>query len=564
MSALTRQRIESPDERESQPVIRRVRRYLPDRAVLVCGLISFIVLAPASGWGIPRATSEVTVRGWEVDAISGIGVLSELSNLAGASRPDWYVAYPLFHYLVLGFAYVPYIAFATLTGRLRNPGGEFPYGFTDPVQSLAALNAIGHAVTVLMGAITIMALFVLARRIFNTRAAVLAAALALCSAPFMFYARTGNLDVPALCWTMLCFVALERCWSDGLTVPRAVACGAFAAFAVATKDQSYGVLLVPLVALLVRSWRTPGPATTAQRIRLPLVLVGSGVIAFLLASGIVLRPDRFVRHLQYITNFRDTFTNVRYQTELTVMRGTGVAERALLVGDMLRATGTAVGWPVVVMGLAGFVALWRSVPSIRWMVAAMAGFFLLVLVPIQHMQYRYALAPAVLLALSAAALTVRLTSRPVALGAMTIVLLAPAIAGAAEITHAMLTDARGPASDWLSRRVAAGDTLGYFGRPHQLPYIPAGVRVEQLQLGGAETRLNDVRPRWVVVAPDYFADRQRERSIFLPLAVYQGLRDGSMGWTLVARFESPGLLGRPLPYLPYVNPVVQVYKRRDE
>ncbi len=563
-STLERPLIEKPDERGLLPVVRRARRYLPDRAVLVCGLISLIVLAPASGWGIPQATSEVTVRGWEVDAISGIGVLSELSNLAGASRPDWYVAYPLFHYLVLGFAYVPYMTFATLTGRLRNPGGEFPYGFTDPVQSLAVLNAIGHAVTVLMGAITIMALFVLARRIFNTRAAVLAAALALCSAPFMFYARTGNLDVPALCWTMLCFVAIERSWSDGLTVGRAVACGVLAALAVATKDQSYGLVLVPLVALLVRAWRAPGAAAKSERIRLPLVLVGSGLVAFLVANGIVLRPDRFVRHLQYITHFRETFTNIRHQTELTVMRDPSLWGRVLLLGDMLRATGTAVGWPVVAMGLAGFVALWRSVPSIRWMVAALAGYFLLVLVPIQHMQYRYALAPAVLLALSAAALTVRLTSRPVALAAMTIVLLAPAIAGAAEITHAMLTDARGPASEWLSRHAMPGDTLGYFGRPHQLPYIPAGVRVEQLQLGGAETRLGDVRPRWVVVAPDYFADPQRERSVFLPLAAYEGLRDGSLGWKLVARFESPGLLGRPLPYLPYVNPVVQLYERRRE
>jgi hypothetical protein len=540
------------------------REFLADRALIACGLISLFVLATAAGWGIPQATSEVTVRGWEVDAVSGLGVLAELSNLASAARADWYVAYPLFHYLVLAVAYVPYIAFQILTGNLNHPGGEYPYGFSDPVRSLAVLNAIGHAVTVLMGAVTVMAAFVLARRLFGNRAAVLAAALALCSAPFMFYARTGNLDVPALCWTMLCFVALERCWSDGLTVPRAVACGAFAAFAVATKDQSYGLLLVPLVALLVRALRAPGAATTTERIRLPLVLVGSGVIAFLLANGIVLRPDRFVRHLQYITNFRETFTNVRFQTGLTVMRGSGVSGRALLLGDMLRATGTAVGWPVVVMGLAGFVVLWRSVSSIRWMAAALAGYFLLVLVPIQHMQYRYALAPAVLLALCAAALAVRLTSRPVAQGVLAIVLLAPAIAGAAEITHAMLTDARGPASEWLSRHATPGDTLGYFGRPHQLPYIPAGVRVEQLQLSETESRLSDVRPRWVVVAPDYFADPQRERSIFLPLAVYEGLRDGSLGWKLVARFESPGLLGRPLPYLPYVNPVVQLYQRRDD
>jgi hypothetical protein len=547
----------------TRKLVRAGREFLADRPLIACGLIALIVLAPAAGWGIPQATSEVTVRGWEVDGVSGIGVLAELSNLTSAARPDWYVAYPLFHYLVLSVAYIPYIAILILTGKLSHPGGVFPYGFADPVRALAVLNMIGHAITVLMGAATIMAVFALARRLYGTRGAVLAALLALCSAPFMFYARTGNLDVPALCWTMLCFVALERCWTDGLSTGRAVACGAFAALAVATKDQSYGLLLLPIVALLVRALRTPGSATTATRIRLPLVLVGSGLAVFLVASGIVFRPDRFVRHLQYITNFRETFTNVRFQTDLTVMREPGVRGRLLLLGDMLRATSAAVGWPVVAMGLAGLVALGRSVPATRWILAAIGGFFLLVIVPIQHMQYRYALAPAVLLSLSAAALTVRLTSRPVLLGALAIVLLAPALAGGAEVTHAMMTDARWPASEWVNQHVAAGDTLGFFGRPHQLPYMPLGVRVEQLQLGEVETRLGVVRPRWLVVAPDYFADPLRERSTFLPLAVYEGLRDGSLGYKLVARFESPGLLGRPLPYLPYVNPVVQLYERRE-
>ena len=547
-----------------QTLRRAGRALLADRLLIACGLVSLIVLASAAGWGIPQATSEVTVRGWEVDAISGIGVLSELSNLASAGRPDWYVAYPLFHYLVLGVVYIPYIAFAKFTGKLGIPSGEFPYGFSDPVRSLATLNILGHAVTVLMGAVTIMAVFVLARRLFGTRAGLLAAALALCSAPFMFYARTGNLDVPALCWTMLCFVVLERCWSDGLTTGNAAACGAFAALAVATKDQSYGLVLVPLIALLVHALRTHGPATASAKVRPALVLVGSGVIVFLVASGIVIRPDRFVRHLQYIVNFRDTFTNVRFQTALTVMREPGGWGRLLLLGDVLRATATAVGLPVVVMGLAGFVVLWRSVPAMRWIVGAIAGFLLLVIAPIQHMQYRYALAPAVLLSLSAVALTFRLTTRPVLRGAMAVVLFAPALAGGAEVTHAMMTDARRPASEWLSQHVVPGDTLGYFGRPHQLPYLAAGVRVEQLQLGEAETRLNAVRPRWVVVAPDFFADPLRNRSIFLPLAAYEGLHDGSLGWNLVARFESRGLLGRPLPYLPYVNPVVQVFQRRDD
>lgn len=545
-------------------MIRRfLREFFADRSLVACGVISLIVLAPAAGWGIPFATSDVVVRGWEVDAITGIGVLSELSNLTGPARPDWYVAYPLFHYLVLAVAYIPYLGFSMVTGTLSLPGGDYPYGFADPVRAFVMLNLIGHAVTVLMGAATMMAVFILARRLFGSRVAPLAAAIALCAAPFMFYARTGNIDVPALCWTVWCLVMLERCWSEGLTAWRAFGCGSCAALAVATKDQSYGLLLIPLVMLLVVAARRPAVPSTWVRVRLPLGLVASGIAVFLVAGGIAFRPDRFLRHLDYITSFRETFTNVRNPTELTVLRDPTLTGRLQLLGDLLRASGTAVGWPVIVVGLGGLAWLWRTTPAVRWMTAALVGYFVLVLIPIEHMQYRYALAPSILLALAATGVVSRFTHRPALSGVMAIVLLAPGLLGAAEVTHAMLTDARGQASEWLRANVAVGDTLGFFGRPHQLPRIPGGVRAMSLSDDGdAAARLKEVRPRWVIVAPDYFADPRRERSIFLPPDVYDGLRDGSSGWVLAARFESKGLLRRPLPYLPYVNPVVQVYQRR--
>jgi len=118
---------------------------------------------------------------------------------------------------------------------------------------------------------------------------------------------------------------------------------------------------------------------------------------------------------------------------------------------------------------------------------------------------------------SAAAVAVTVSTRPLVMGALAVVLLGPAIAGGAEITHAMLTDARWPASRWLGARATPGDTLGFFGRPHQLPHIPAGVHAQALHDDGdARSRLLQLRPRWVIVAPDYFADPHRERSIFLP------------------------------------------------
>jgi hypothetical protein len=531
-----------------------------DRLLVGFGVVTLVVLAPAAGWGVPQATSELTVRGWEVDGVAGIGVLAELSNLASGGRADWYVAYPLFHYLLLALVCVPYLAYAKLSGLLTTPTQAYPYGLTDPTGAFVTLAALGHAVSVLMGAVTVMAVAALGRRAGGTSGGLLAGAIALCSAPFVFYARTGNLDVPALCWTMLALVALERAWSEGLTRQRALAAGVFAALAVATKDQSFGLLVLPIIMVVVRASRAGG--TGWQRFRLPMELMAAGAAVFLVAGGIVLRPDRFVRHLDYILNFRDTFTNVQNPTELTVMRGPDLGGRLNLLGDLLRATGTAVGWPVVLAGLAGFVFAWRRVPALALFAASLAGFFVLVVMPIEHMQYRYALAAAVLFGIASAALVVRLPGPSWVRTAVSIALVTTAAAGAAEVTHAMLYDSRWSASAWLRAHASADDTLGFFGRPHQLPHVPPGVQPVALHEGDPRARLLAVKPRWIVVAPDYFAAPGRERSIFLPADLYASLNSGSMGWTRVARFETRGLLRRPLPYLPYVNPAVRIYERR--
>lgn len=539
------------------------RTWRIDRDVAACALLTVLLLLPGLGWGIPHATSDSVVRGWDVDGVAGIGVLAELHNLTVSSKPNWYVAYPLFHYLVLAAVYAPYLAFLLLTGRLQAPSGVYPYGFADPVGSIAVLAVLGRVVSVAMACVVVCAVFVMARRMFGRGPGWIAAVLTLLGAPFLFYARTGNLDVPALCWIMLTFVAVQRAWMDGLTTRRAVACGVFAALAVATKDQAYGLLLPPLALLAWRAMRQPG-ADATRAWRSIAVLAASGIAAFAVAGGLILRPDPFIRHLRYITSFEGTFANVRTPNELTILRPSSLQGYALLAGDFVQGLATAIGWPALLAGVIGLALCWQREGTVRWMVAAVLGFFVLVIAPIHHMQYRYVLPASCVLAIGAAgALSVlgRRAGRP-GLVMGSIVLVAGALPGAAELTYAQVVDARWAASRWMAMQLHAGDTLGYFGRPPQLPLIPAGVHVEALaDTGDAAAALERIRPRWLVVAPDYFADSSRERSNFLPPALYTQLLDGSRGWRRVARFVSPSLLGRPLPYFPYVNPMVQVFER---
>ncbi len=527
--------------------------------MLAWAIIALVVILPGTQWGIPHATQPLLVRGWEVDGTAGISVLSELANLRGPAQSDWYVAYPLFHYLLLTVVYAPILVIMLATGQLSSPGGEFPYGFSDPVGSLAVLTAVGHGVTVVMACGVIVGVFALARRLFDQRAAHYAAAATLACAPFLFYARTSNLDVPVLFWVVLTFVAVERTISRGPTSGRMAWCGLTAALAVATKDQAFGLVVIPLV---FAAWHSRGAAHR----RALLWLFLSGVATFATASGLIFRPERFIKHIRYITSFESTFANVRVPTFLTVVRDSTPSGFFDLFRDFSAAVGTAVGWPALLVGVVGSVLAWKSAPAIRWLVLSSVGLFVMVIIPIHHMQYRYALAPAIVLALGIAAwvhaISTRWPRRKGIAHAVAVVAVAAAVPGGAEVSHAMWADARWEAGRWLDGQIESGDTLGFFGRPHQLPYIPGGVHLEMMgDTATAEDDLRRIVPEWIVVAPDYFADSTRERSVFLPDSLYQRLLSGTEGYTRVERFVTPPLFDRPLPYLPYVNPMVQIFRR---
>ncbi len=84
--------------------------------------------------------------------------------------------------------------------------------------------------------------------------------------------------------------------------------------------------------------------------------------------------------------------------------------------------------------------------------------------------------------------------------------------------------------------------------------------------------MDEQRIAWVLVSPDHssrstgaragFRDWGMERSVFLPESVYAGLRDGSLGYNKAADFKTRSLIGRPVKFLPWINPRVQVFARK--
>ncbi|MEO8201608.1 MAG: glycosyltransferase family 39 protein, partial [Gemmatimonadota bacterium] len=249
-----------------------------DRTAWILAGLAILLYAPGLFWGLPHATSEVTIRGWDVDSVAGIGPLSELHNLLVQPREGWYFAYPLFHYLILGLVYAPYMAFLWLTGGLTSPTAAYPYGFADPVTALAALAFLGRLVSVLMGMGTVVCTYLAARTIWDRTTAIIAAVAMMLCGPLVYYAHAGNLDVPVLFWLSVCVLSAAHIVKFGLTPKRAIGFGVLAAIAVATKDQAYGPLVPAVFFLIVMHLvdrkRTPGPDAPW---RAPIAMIVAGL-----------------------------------------------------------------------------------------------------------------------------------------------------------------------------------------------------------------------------------------------------------------------------------------------
>ena len=216
-------------------------------------------------------------------------------------------------------------------------------------------------------------------------------------------------------------------------------------------------------------------------------------------------------------------------------------------------------------GIAGLALLLRRSPGGRFLGLALLGFVLLTILPVRHTQYRYTIFPGYLLAIGAGVVLAALVSASSARARAMAVLLLLAAAGtrgfrALDLTWQMVRDARYPASAWLAEQSRPGDVLGYFGAAHQLPALPPGLRPVQLHGDSAESVFRAGRIRYVYVAPDYFADSLHLRSSFLPEELYHRLEDGTLGFRLVQRFETPPLRSGWLTHFPWVNPPVRVYE----
>ena len=240
------------------------------RTHVFVGLIALGVYLPGFWWGVPSFADRQRSHSWSVDAAVPLGPLAEMHNIV-EPKPNRNLGYPLMHSFIVSAAYTPYLAYAWVSGQFTHVSAVYPFGLTDPERSLTILTLIAHLVSVVMGVVIVLASYDAARVLWDRSTALLASFFAMLSFPMFYYTRTGNVDVPVLCFTALALAAFARMLASGVSLQRATWLGIFVGGALATKEPSLASFIaIPFVMLWLLYQQGETRWRSLQAWRIPL------------------------------------------------------------------------------------------------------------------------------------------------------------------------------------------------------------------------------------------------------------------------------------------------------
>lgn len=489
-------------------------------------------------WGLP------SWRGWAGDEIRPNQVAFAVHR---AFSGGWHTKYPPFHFYVLALVQAPLRALAGI--------GPVPGKGLDLNSWLFVLSRLVSAAMAL-GAVAAIA--EVGRSVSGPRAGLFAGALVATGAPFVYFAKTANVEMPFFFWFALSLVFFVRLLDDH-RLRDYLLFGACAVFAITSKDQAYGLyVLVPFAVLpsLTRARTREGASggfLAALFDRRILSVLGLGLGLAALIYNWPLNFGGFVAHVHTLLGPQSE--------EAKAFANTPAGHLGNLIQNLSHLR-FCMGWPAFVAcaigaGQALKTARGREGKRLAALALLGASYYLTFLLPILFSRDRYVLPLALLLALFGGRLLAAI-SRPGRpglrwLGALAgCLVLGYGILYALSIDRRMIHDARYEAEAFARENGGLSRSLT-LGRAKHAPRLP---RAGWGSFPGVLSRR----------APEIVAVNVIDLRTPAERAAFDRLMAGEVGYFLAKRFEWRSrwdLLDTHGTYssLVFVNPEMALFRR---
>jgi hypothetical protein len=243
-------------------------------------LVVAIVHGLGLSWGMPASDA------WDND---GVAPRDFLPGLASTYTPGDFYTYPPMHLALLALLTAP----VTVVAALKAGSTRIPDVLREIIQPpyMTAMAMTARIVTLLMSLGIVLAVAKIAEEIAaedrKAHASPFAAAVVGLGISFTYYSHTSNLDVPYLFWGSLAALALVR--------ERLRAFAAYAALAVATKDQAYALFLLTAPVVIGTRIRRD-----RKVVREALIAAAIGIGLLLLIDGAVTNPSGFRARMAFL------------------------------------------------------------------------------------------------------------------------------------------------------------------------------------------------------------------------------------------------------------------------
>lgn len=556
-----------------------------------------IVLAAAAAlriwgldWGLPTKQHFFS---YHPDETVILEAAARVSVLGGELDPGFYNYGSMFIYLVnIVMTVAVFMGKIDLSGDLFSSIGEF-----------AKIYTAGRIIAVVLGVLTVYAVYALGRRMYSKPVGLMAALFMAVAPLHVMHSKFMAVDVPATFFLVLSLIYANRIPKD-TRIRNYILAGLLAGFAAATKYNA-GLVLISLIAVHLASAKGR-LVVHAVSPRLLAGMLSAGVGFLIGCPGVLLNTQAFVRDFRFEMLhvntghgllFAKTGSGFLYHLTHSLLPGLGPALLALALFGVLYAL--LQSRPL--NGLARLFLPWRAqtpMPETAardWMLVVFLAAYYALIGTAEVRFARYVMPILPVITLLAARVVVELEqwlarrSRIPAAGVTVIVLLVigyTAAYSAALDTMFAFRDTRDQAAAWIETNVPEGSSIGlpttpWFYTPPMLPHF--GVVDPKERLAAAEESADyifviDGRKEWnadvfAASAPDYailseFEYEDRRRLDDPDYSAYMSVL--KQEYRLEKQFvRRPALYGIRFPMqwdlphdMSYASPDILVYSRR--